>query len=287
MTRIHAVCLVKDEADVIAQALLHASHFCHKIYVFDTGSSDDTWQRVQAIDNGIVVPLWQAAVPFYDGLRAQVYNAVRHLCKEGDWFFILDSDEFLAADPRPTLYRADQIGAEQINTLQYNFYYTERDWQEHLEGQDSRQRPIADRRRYYRFTNIEQRLFRIGAKTVWSEAIDADHPRGYMMPKNQGRRKLKVAPWRLANCHYQYRDPEQIQTRLLVRRKARIDNPNNFVHYKPLDTDTDWRRYIVPSEQLHYYHNDGLFDIHLRERFELFKGSFGRRDFFRFDFLAS
>ncbi|MGA7952831.1 MAG: hypothetical protein WCA07_04850, partial [Gloeobacterales cyanobacterium] len=35
--RIHAICLVKNEGDVIAQTLRHASQFCHKIYVFDTG----------------------------------------------------------------------------------------------------------------------------------------------------------------------------------------------------------------------------------------------------------
>jgi glycosyltransferase involved in cell wall biosynthesis len=286
MTQIHAVCLVKNEADIIAQSLLHASRFCDKIYVFDTGSSDETWQIVRGIDNEIVVPLWQQATPFYVGLRAKVFNAVRHLCSEGDWFFILDSDEFLATDPRPTIYRAEQQGLEQINTLQYNFYFTDRDWLEHLAGKDSRQRPIAERRHYYRFTNIEQRLFRVGADVIWPEDINSDHPRGYMMPKHRKRRKLKVAPWRLANCHYQYRDPEQIQSRLLVRRQARVDNPNNFAHYKSLDTDVDWQRFILPSNQLNYYNNNGLFKIKLSERFNLFKERIGSRDFFRFDFLA-
>jgi glycosyltransferase involved in cell wall biosynthesis len=288
MVRIHAVCLVKDEEDVIAQSLLHASRFCHKIYVFDTGSSDNTWQVVQSIDNGIVVPLWQEAVPFYDGLRAKVFNAVRHLFAEGDWCLILDSDEFLVDDPQPAIDWAERNGAQQINTLQYNFYYTDRDWQDHLAGKDSRCQSIAYRRHYYRFTNIEQRLFRVSPKIHWPEDTNEKHPRGFMMPRQNNRLKLKlkVSPQRLANCHYQYRDPDQIQTRLRIRRQARVDNPNNFVHYKSLDTDLDWRRYIIPSEQLHYYQNDGLFKITPQERLALFKQSFGRKDFFRFDFLA-
>jgi hypothetical protein len=103
----------------------------------------------------------------------------------------------------------------------------------------------------------------------------------------QGSRKLKKCSYKIPNCHYQYRDPEQIQLRLKTRRAARESNPNNFVHYQSLDTDMNWQRYIHPSQQLNYYKNDGVFKVRLEERISLFKKFFGTREFFRFDFLVN
>jgi glycosyltransferase involved in cell wall biosynthesis len=282
--RIHAVCLVRNEGDVIAQTLRHASQFCHKIYVFDTGSTDDSWQRVQQINNSVVVPFRQEKVSFHGGLRAQVFNAVRKYCAIGDWFYILDADEFLAENPYQAIQIAERERAEQINTLQYNFYFTDKDWEDYREGIDSRSRPIAQRRHYYRFVNIEQRLFQISENLTWPEHIDYKHPKGYMMPI--GGKKRKKCSYKISNCHYQYRDPLQIQLRLETRQAARADNRSNFLHYKSLDKGIDWTQSIVPSASLHYYHNNGKFRFTARERAKIFSERLGSRDFFRFDFLA-
>ncbi len=282
--RIHAICLVKNEGDVIAETLHHASQFCHKIYVFDTGSSDDSWQQVQQINNSVVVTLRQEKVSFYAGLRAQVFNAVRRYCAIGDWLYILDADEFLAENPQNAIKIAEQEGATQINTLQYNFYFTDTDWKDYSDGHDSRSMPITQRLRYYRFVNIEQRLFRISEDLIWPEHIDAEHPKGYMMPIRAT--KLKKSSYKIPNCHYQYRDPIQIQLRLETRRAARMANQSNFLHYKSLDEGIDWTQSIMSSKFLHYYHNDGQFKFTARERARIFWERLGSQDFFRFDFLA-
>jgi glycosyltransferase involved in cell wall biosynthesis len=271
MSRIHAICLVKNEDDVIAETLRYASTFCHKIYVFDNGSTDNSWQEVEkaASDNDVVIPFRHEAVPFYEGLRAQVFNAVCDRFDVGDWVYVLDADEFLAADPHVAIGRAEKEGAQQIDTLQYNFHFSDLDWQNYQKGLESRSQPITERRRYYCFTNIEQRLFRISTDTVWPEHMDADNPNGYLRP--QGVKKLKKCTYRLPNCHYQYRDPEQIQARIETRRAARKVNEFNFRHYQPLDTNMDWQQYIKSSEELNYYHNDGVFKIRLAERANLFR----------------
>jgi glycosyltransferase involved in cell wall biosynthesis len=287
MTRIHAVCLVKNEEDVVGQALRYASQFCHRIYVFDTGSTDQSWERIREINNSVVVPFRQEKVSFYDGLRAQVFNAIQEQCVLGDWLFILDADEFLAEDPEKAIGIAEKEGADQINTLQYNFYFTDKDWQDYKDGRDSRDQPIGQRRRYYRFVNIEQRFFRITEDLIWPEHVDNANPRGYMKPI--GARKRRKCSYRIPNRHYQYRDPEQIQLRLKTRLAARNANSSNFVHYQYLDEydSVDWTKSIIPSHNLHYYCNDGKFKFTLSERVEVFKEMFGRRDFFRFDFLAN
>jgi glycosyltransferase involved in cell wall biosynthesis len=284
MSRIHAICLVKNEGDVISQTLQFASRFCHKIYVFDTGSTDDSWEQVKKSASHIVVPFRHEAVPFYDGLRAQVFNAVRDRFESGDWLYILDADEFLAADPRQAIRIAEQEGAQQINTAQYNFHFTDVDWQKYQAGLESRDTSIRERRRYYRFTNIEQRLFQIDTDLTWSEQSDATNPHGHMTPKRL--KKLKKCSYKLPNCHYQYRDPEQMQLRFKTRQAARQTNQHNFIHYQSLDLDMNWERYIAPSQSLNYYNNDGVLKIRLDERLFIFRERLGTRDFFRFDFLA-
>jgi glycosyltransferase involved in cell wall biosynthesis len=285
MSRIHAICLVKNEGDVIAQTLRFASKFCHKIYVFDTGSVDDSWEQVKQSASEVVVPFRSEAVSFHDGLRAEVFNAVRDRFETGDWLYILDADEFLAVDPYQAIQIAEREGAQQINTTQYNFHFTDVDWQQYQAGLESRAMPITERRRYYRFTNIEQRLFRIDSELEWLEKPDTANPHGHMKPR--GSKKLKKCSYRLPNCHYQYRDPEQIQLRLKTRRAARESNQHNFIHYQSLDTDMNWERYIAPSHTLNYYNNDGVLKIRLDERISIFKNLLRTRDFFRFDFLAS
>jgi glycosyltransferase involved in cell wall biosynthesis len=285
MTRIHAICLVKNEGDVIAQTLHHASQFCHKIYVFDTGSTDDSWKQVQLINNSVVVPFRQEKVSYSEGLRAQVFNTVRKYCATGDWFLNLDADEFLAENPQKAIKIAEQEEATQINTLQYNFYFTDKDCEDYRKGHDSRSRPIAQRRRYYRFVNIEQRLFRVREDLTWPEHNDTKHPSGYQIPV--GVKKHKKCSYKIPNCHYQYRDPEQIKLRLETRRTARMANQSSFLHYKSLDEGIDWTQSIVPSELLHYYHNDGKFKFTVRERAKIFRETLGSRSFFRFDFMAT
>ena len=272
MKRIHAICLVKNEGDVIAETLRYASKFCHKIYVFDTGSTDDSWQQVEQAASDVIIPFRHESIAFYDGLRAQVFNAVRGDIAAGDWLYILDADEFLAADPCAAIEIAEKEGAQQIDTLQYNFQFTDVDWQQSKKGLDSRDRSIIDRRRYYCFTNIEQRLFQVDTDTFWPEHTDVDNPHGFMRP--QGARKLKKCTYRLPNCHYQYRDPEQIRLRMQTRKVAREINPKIFIHNQSLDSDMDWQQYIVPSQQMNYYNKDGEFKIRLGERVTLFQWRF-------------
>jgi glycosyltransferase involved in cell wall biosynthesis len=269
-TRVHAICLVKNEGDVIAEILQLASKFCHKIYVFDTGSTDNSWEEVQRVASDVIIPFRHENVLKFDfGLRGQVFNAVRDTFEIGDWLYVLDADEVLAESPHKAIRIAEAEGAQQINTLQYNFHFTELDWQQYQAGLDSRDRPISERRHYYCFTNIEQRLFRIEADTTWPEYTDAENPIGYLRPK--ATKKLKKGSYRIANCHYQYRDPEQIKLRLVTRQEARKVNQNNFIHYQSVDTDLNWERYIVPSEQLYYYNNDGVFKIRLSEQINLLR----------------
>lgn len=238
--RLYGLCVVKDEDDIIAQTLTYATRCCDKIFVLDNGSSDETWQIVQSLgkQNPEIVPFGRTPEPWRDGLRSIVYNEVHRKISNEDWWLILDSDEFLAEDPRPVIQRAMLESMDIIAAWQIQFYYTEVDYQAHLEGRDSRNLPIFERRRYYLINWQEPRLFRNQTDQAWDETISNKVPNGL-----QG-----VCRQRVLNRHYQFRDPEQIQKRLNLR----FGDPHFRYHVK----SNNWRDVIRPSRRL-IYHKDG------------------------------
>ena len=105
--RIHGLCIVKNEADILGQSLQATRAWCDAIYVLDNGSTDGSWEQVQALahDDPAIVPWKQAAVPFRDGLRAEIFHAFAERAPPGDWWVRLDADEFYIDDPRQFLRR--------------------------------------------------------------------------------------------------------------------------------------------------------------------------------------
>ena len=86
--KIFGICLVKNEEDIIEHCLTEAAKWADKIFVYDNGSEDQTWEIVQDIAkaNDKIVPYKKEALPFRDHLRAKVFNAYKHLAKDGDWW---------------------------------------------------------------------------------------------------------------------------------------------------------------------------------------------------------
>src|SRR5215471_5959507 len=104
--RIHAICLVKDEVDIIAETLREAQRWCDYIYIYDNGSTDGTWEKVQAISkdsNGQIIIFKRFEGPFHDKLRGQVFENYKENSAVGDWWSRLDADEMYIDDPRKFL----------------------------------------------------------------------------------------------------------------------------------------------------------------------------------------
>jgi glycosyltransferase involved in cell wall biosynthesis len=234
---IYAICLVKNEDDVIIQTLNHAAKYCEKIFVLDNGSTDRTWELVRSLSqvNPRIVLFAQTFEPFRESLRSLVYYEVSAELSEDDWWLILDGDEFLAEDPQPIIRQAVPEGADVIRAWQISFGFTEEDLRAWEEGRDSRDRPIFERRRYYRIDWQEKRMFRNRRHLSWGDTI---------LPANL----KKTCRRRILNRHYPLRDPEQIQKRLL----ARFGHPTCFRHV----TSPDWRHVIQDSQRL-VFHREG------------------------------
>ena len=255
--KIYAICLTKNEDDVIAQSLIFATRYCDKIFVIDNGSTDDTWDVVTKLAKQYpkIIPFSQTFERFENGLRWSAYEAHHQELSDDDWWMILDSDEFLAEDPRPVIENAMTAGASIISAWQIQFYYTEKDYEEWVAGRDDRDRPIYERRRYYCIDHQEPRLFRNQSSGSWETAAlsrtlgmppwlrkqESDGSWRTCLPTRAG----KIARRRIFNRHYQYRDPTQIEKRL----KLRYGHPAFSAQVESVD----WRSKMRRSKELRYY----------------------------------
>jgi len=237
--RIYGICLVKNEDDIIAQSLTYAAKYCDRIYVLDNGSTDNTWEIVQdlARKHGKIVAFEQTFEPYGDWLRARVFNEVHRELSNDDWWLILDSDEFLAEDPRPVLKAAVVEGANVVKAWQIQFYFTDKDLQVWGQGKDPRSATIFTRRRYYLINWQEPRFFRNRSRQQWDARTSIKIPDGLQ----------RVYRRRILNRHYQFRDPDQIQKRLNLRHGHSL-----FPHVQ----SADWRDTVRNSSTLNLY-SDG------------------------------
>ncbi len=104
--KIHGICLAKNEADLLEHSLRDKLAWCDFMYVYDNGSTDETWKIAQACaarDPERILLFGSNAKPFNDGLRSEVFNHYRQNAQPGDWWCRADVDEFYAVDPRAFL----------------------------------------------------------------------------------------------------------------------------------------------------------------------------------------
>ncbi len=209
---IHALLLVRDEEDIIAQCLDHLLSWAAGVYVLDTGSTDGTWEIIseRAVrERRIVAPARTDAL-YRSGLRARLVEAHRHRFGRGDWLARVDADEFYHVDPREFV--RDRVARHEARVAmwQYLFVVTRseaRDWRQRRETTVDRARPIERRRRFYRLDPFpEQRLFRWRRGLRWDDRA-AD-------PCNPG----PMAAERIPVRHYRFRDLAQMRVRERLRR---------------------------------------------------------------------
>ena len=216
--KLNAICIIKNEVDMISDTLDYALTFCDTIYVFDNASTDGSWEVIcakVAIDSRIVIVAHTDEI-YRNQFRNRVYNMFNHTFLTSDWWYILDADEMLIEDPRPMLIKAMQQKKNQMRVWQAQFYFTDKDLA--VYDNEDKSLPVSQRRLYYRINWREPRFFKNSPNQKWSENISG-----------------KVPPFCNALFHpspicrhYQQRTPEQIKT----RHKIRVNNPYSFLHVK-------------------------------------------------------
>ncbi len=234
--RIHAICVVKNEGDIVGPCLQAALGWADRVIVYDGQSEDDTWAVVRraAAQDPRVIPWKQDGKAFQESLRAEAYNAFRSGARPGDWWCHLDADEFYTENPRGFLAKVPWP-FHVVWGVAVEFYLTERDVP--ADYALSAVVPPADleKLRHYHVTNSEPRFFRERARLVWPENTG--------WPLNMG----PVFPKRILYKHYKYRSPEQMQRRLATR----LDSVRRgFPGWEHARTD-NWREKVPVAATLH------------------------------------
>lgn len=270
---VRSLCLVKDEVDVIEETLTAAAAWSTRIYVYDNGSTDGTWDRVRALAGRepAIVPFRSDDAPFSDDLRAKLFRAFAPEARTGDWWCRLDADELYVDDPRTFLARVGP-GCGSVWTAPLSYYFTDADAQRYEQDPTAFADgvPVRDRCRYYLNHWSEPRFFRHRRGMVWLEG-DGGFP-GAMWT-------LPVHPERIRVQHFPYRSPEQIERRLAARRAtweqgefqhedvgdfaasvAGIRSAGAFVARQgPSDNRPTWRDRVVPAGALDHDAHDGSY----------------------------
>ncbi|BDZ44367.1 glycosyltransferase family 2 protein [Naasia aerilata] len=257
MPRIHAICLVRDEADIIESAVRAALRWADFIYVMDDSSSDGTWEILQRLaeEDPRVVLRERNTGPFTIALRQRVVEGVRDRAELGDWWAWLDADEFFVDDPRQVLARVPlRYGV--VHSASIEYYFTDRDLEAYDAAPEGYTRNwTPDTPRYYATGWGEERFFRHIPGVRWG-AIAAQ----------------AASPIRIRLRHLQYRTPPQIERR--VRRRV---SSKEFWHEKeaswsPTGSAGDvlvldrpeaefWPHRVVRSSALRYDAGDGGYEI--------------------------
>lgn len=227
--RIHGLTLVKNEADVIAQSLVAAVAWADLVYVYDNGSEDGTWDIVRdlAATHPEITPYKQEARPFGQFLRRELFETYRENAAPGDWWCILDADEFYIDDPRRFLAEVPERFGE-VWSASFEYYFTDVDAARYEQdpGAYADGVPVEQKCRYYLCNWSEPRFFRDTARLVWQAGA---------WPERLG----PPYPRRIRLKHFQYRSPQQIQRRIDTRREALAGGA--FLH----EMLPDWRRAVL------------------------------------------
>ena len=241
---VYGICMTKNESDIITFCLSHAARYCKKIFVLDNGSTDNTWDLVNALSeqNDRVVPFERKICRYGVGLKGYIFNRVRDQFKAGDWVMILDSDEFLEEDPNACISYCESRNFDLIFTPMAQFYITRKDWSENwFRNPPASIQSFQELPRYYLINSREARLFRYRGDLVWPDMDAQGNPTQIGYPRGLNRRRNRGAVIR----HYQYRSLPQMKARIELRSDV-YQKTGRFKHNR----EKDYQRYIRNHERL-------------------------------------
>ena len=240
--RVHSICVVKNEADIIEACIKAALAWSDRIVIYDGDSTDGTWQKVMAMKSERVIPWKQDGKVFQESLRAEAFHAFRGGATGGDWWCHLDADEFYIDEPKQFLRKVPR-SYHVVWGLFIEYYLTESDVAS-IDFSQSVER-VLPQLRHYRAMNSEPRFFRHRDRLQWS--------RNEGWPRHMGR----AWPDRIRFRHFKYRSPQQIERRLITRQDNRsrgFPGWQNSLH-------RTWRDALADPSSTHVDRGDGQFIV--------------------------
>lgn len=241
--KIFALCLVKNEDDVIEQCLTAGSKWADKIFVYDNGSSDKTWQIIQELakTNSKIIPWKSDSKHYKNNLFGDIFNAFRGEAKNGDWWCYLPADEFYIDDPRTFLEKVPRR-YHVVKAESFDYQLTFEDVEE-FEFKENEPFDASKIKYYKSETYTEMRFFKHRNRLVWPAGLHRPTHIGINFPK-----KIRLK-------HYQHRSPAQIQLRLDTRRGLVATGYKFFKHA----AQNTWQEKLVHRSECIKDNGDGVY----------------------------
>jgi hypothetical protein len=261
--RIHAICLVKDEADIVGDVIVDARQWADYIYIYDNGSTDGTTDILKGLAgqySNVIFYKWSDR-HFHNTIRQDIYHAFKQNARKGDWWCRLDADEFYIDDPHIFLKNIDN-GFNAVFHSSFNYYFTDKDLVTFKH--DPASFSYKDLH-YYKNNSSEIRFVKDNGHLYWPPS--SSWP---LINMDIYHKKIRVK-------HYQYRKPEQIKKRIKNRKlaykgfdpydnrnigslasSAILDRENRLVDHSVLDYDNGHKSLVSNGATVEWKPDDSL-----------------------------
>src|SRR5258708_24618925 len=168
--RIFSLWCVRDENDIVAEALKAALSWSDKIFVFDNGSVDGAWETVQDIarKTSKIEIVGHDNRTFTDELRGEIFESYRSVASPGDWWCRLDADEIYIDDPVRFLAGVpDKYGF--VFSATFNYYFTDVDLRSYEQNPSEwLVRSVREKLKFHQKRRCESRFVRRQNTPHWA-----------------------------------------------------------------------------------------------------------------------
>ena len=132
--KIFSICCIRDESDIIRETLESALEWSDKIFVFDNGSVDGTWDVINDIARvrREIVLIGHDDRVFTEELRGEIFEDNRGIASPDDWWCRLDADEIYIDSPALFLQKVPSRYGFVLSAT-FNFYFTDVDLRKYNE----------------------------------------------------------------------------------------------------------------------------------------------------------
>lgn len=238
---------VRDEGDIIRQCLSHALGWADAVFVYDTGSVDETYETVldMAKADDRIRPIGFEPTYYNENrTRGLLFAHAREMLRDGDWFLRIDADEFHHVRPQDFVATRLSPGEGVVYHQYYDFQLTRTEAAGLTTDQAiaaERLRPIEERRRHYTVSvYAEPRMCRYRSSMRWPVEVS--------FPYNAG----LIARERIPIRHYPHRDQRQLNRRCRLRAIMMADKDNRSNWTRPDAhhwSQADWTQFVVDDDK--------------------------------------
>ena len=233
--KIFEITVVKDEIDVIHEFLDSTIHWANKIFIYDNGSTDGTWEAINERADSQIVIYKRSEEVFSDRIRGEIYRSYRRESGAGDWWAIADADEFYLEDPRIFLSRV-KWPFHSVYGKFLLYVIAKEDVDEKLFGANFREN-IKHIKYLEPFIWSERRFFRERCSGSWP--ADRKQPVGAHL----------ICPRMIPCAHYRLRSPHQAQKRFKNRMELKLKTEEKiFSHVRGVT----WKDQLQERSKLVY-----------------------------------